>query len=178
MKRLLPWLVAALLFGLAVPVGLAGVDDGPWGFVLPVLAVAVAAPLFLVLHECGHLLAAVALRLRVTGVRMRPRSYVRVRPGLDGPALPVRFVAFYLAGPVVDLGLAAGLSRGAFAAGPALLGHCLLACALVGVLSGVGNLWPRRLPAGWHTDGSNAVSWAVHPAREMAALRAAEVVPR
>lgn len=178
-RRLLPWLVAALLLGLAVPVGLAGVDDGPWAFVLPILAVAVAAPVFLVLHEGGHLAAALALRLRVTGVRMRPRSYVRVGPDLAAPALPVRLVVFYLAGPVVDLALAAALSRAAFVAESDLLGRCLLVCALAGVLSGVGNLWPRRPPAGLHTDGSNAFRWAFRPGREMAALRAdAEVVPR
>jgi hypothetical protein len=179
-RRIAPWLIAIAFYGLLAPLGLADIDGGPLGWILPILtAVGCVLPL-IVAHECGHLLAALVLRLPVAGMRIRltETSFVRVRPSPSAPALPLRFVVLHLAGPLVNLGLAYGLVR--FATGDEvsdLARSCVLTVFLLSVVIGVANLLPHRDSSGMHSDGARIWSWIVHPSREREALRRAAPRP-
>ena len=66
-------------------------------------------------HEAGHLLAAVLVRLPVAAVRLRlfcEPSRVEVSVPARGRWLPVRMILFAAAGPVADLLVAAGAYLG------------------------------------------------------------------
>ena len=174
MRRFLPWFAAIGFYGLLAPLGLADIDHGPLGWVLPIVtAFACALPL-IVAHECGHLLAALVLRLPVAGMRIRfsETSFVRVRPSPSAPALPVRFVLLHLAGPLTNLALAVALFRYAsHGEMPDLARSCVLTVALLSAVMGIGNLLPHRDRSGLHSDGTRIWSWIVRPAQQRQALQ-------
>ncbi|GAB3330014.1 hypothetical protein RMN56_30300 [Micromonospora halotolerans] len=126
-----------------------------------------------VLHECGHLVAAKLLRLPVVAVRIAPftgwRSEVWVRPTPTATALPLRMVSFYLGGPIANLCTAAVLATAAAMASTAFTRVVLLGAALVGGLLGMVNVIPGISP---RSDGRNLLRWLLTPTVARAALRA------
>ncbi|MFI5897946.1 hypothetical protein ACIA5D_48480 [Actinoplanes sp. NPDC051513] len=174
MRRLAPLVIAIAFYGLLIPLGLADIDHGPPGWVLPIVtAIGCALPL-IVAHECGHLLAALALRLPVAGMRIRfsEASFVRVSPSPSAPALPVRFVLLHLAGPLTDAVLAIALFRYAsHGEMPDLARSCVLTVALLSAVMGIGNLLPHRDRSGLHSDGARIGAWIVRPGQQRQALR-------
>ncbi|WP_233583826.1 hypothetical protein [Micromonospora sp. CV4] len=127
-----------------------------------------------VLHECGHLVAAKLLRLPVVAVRIAPftgwRSEVSVRPAPSETALPVRMVLFYLGGPLTNLCTAAALGAATTLTSTPLTRLALLGAALFAALLGLANLIPATSP---HSDGRNLLRWLRAPTATGAALRAA-----
>ncbi|MET7969465.1 hypothetical protein [Micromonospora sp. NPDC005305] len=127
----------------------------------------------IVLHECGHLVAAKLLRLPVVAVRIAPftgrRSEVWVRPTPTATALPLRMVLFYLGGSMANLCAAAVLGAATTLPSTALTRVVLLGAALVGALLGVVNLVPGTSP---RSDGRNLLRWLSSPTATRAALRA------
>lgn len=127
-----------------------------------------------VLHECGHLVAAKLLRLPVVAVRIAPftgrRNEVVVRPAPSATALPLRMVLFYLAGPVANLCAAAGLAVAGASTSTPMTRLALLGAAVVAALLGVLNLVPWMSP---RSDGRNLLRWLSTPTATGAGLRAA-----
>lgn len=127
-----------------------------------------------VLHECGHLVAAKLLRLPVIAVRVAPftgwRNEVAVRPAPSATALPLRMVLFYLAGPTANLSAAAALAAAGASTGPPSTRLALLGAALVAALLGLVNLIPGTSP---RSDGRNLLRWLSAPTATRAGLRAA-----
>nr|WP_239543060.1 hypothetical protein [Micromonospora terminaliae] len=126
-----------------------------------------------VLHECGHLVAAKLLRLPVLAVRIAPftgrRSEVWVRPAPTATALPLRMVMFYLGGPMANLCAAAVLGAATAFTSTAVTRLALLGAALVGALLGLANLIPGTSP---RSDGRKLLRWLSAPTATRAALRA------
>jgi len=174
---MLRWLFVAVMFGFVAKLGSDDLGGGVWGFLLPAGAVLAAVFVLTALHEGGHLLAAVALRLKVLAVRVRftGRSFVRVGPSAAGRPLPPRMVLFLLAGPAVDVLMAVGLLRSAIHPMPALARDCVLASGLTAAVLGLGNLLPRSHREGGRSDGSRILDWTFHPARQRAKLAAGTV---
>src|SRR5690349_14073863 len=139
MWSMLRWLFVAVMFGFVAKLGSDDLGGGVWGSLLPAGAVLAAVFVLTALHEGGHLLAAVALRLKVLAVRVRftGRSFVRVGPSAAGRALPPRMVLFLLAGPAVDVLMAVGLLRSAIHPMPALARDCVLASGLTAAVLGL-----------------------------------------
>src|SRR3954454_23481948 len=97
-RTLLSWLLVAGVFAFLAKLGSDDLTGGVWGFLLPVATVLVAVFVLTALHEGGHLLAALALRLKVVAVRVRfgGRSFVQVGPSPAERALPLRMVLMHL----------------------------------------------------------------------------------
>lgn len=130
--------------------------------------------LHLVLHECGHLVAAKLLRLPVVAVRVAPfngwRNEVSVRPSPSMRALPLRMVLFYAGGPLANLCAATALVVVSTSTGTALTRLTLLGAAFVGALLGLTNLLlPGRSTC---SDGQNLLRWLRAPAAARDGLRA------
>ncbi|MCZ7424776.1 hypothetical protein O7607_03425 [Micromonospora sp. WMMA1949] len=129
--------------------------------------------LHLVLHECGHLVAAKLLRLPVVAVRVAPfngwRNEVSVRPSPSTMALPLRMVLFYAGGPLANLCAATALVVVSTSTGTALTRLTLLGAAFVGALLGLTNLLPGRSTC---SDGQNLLRWLRAPAAARDGLRA------
>ncbi|SCL53238.1 hypothetical protein [Micromonospora chersina] len=127
-----------------------------------------------VLHECGHLVAAKLLRLPIVAVRIAPftgrRNEVVVRPAPSATALPLRMVLFYLAGPVANMCAAAALAVAGASTSTPMTRLALLGAALVAALLGVLNLIPGTSP---RSDGRNLLRWLSAPTATRAGLRAA-----
>ncbi|MFG1659899.1 hypothetical protein ACGFIY_25520 [Micromonospora chersina] len=127
-----------------------------------------------VLHECGHLVAAKLLCLPVVAVRIAPfsgwRNEVAVRPAPSATALPLRMVLFYLGGPMANLCAATALAAAGASTGTPLTRLALLGAALVAALLGVLNLVPWTSP---RSDGRNLLRWLSAPTGSRAGLRAA-----
>ncbi|MEV4820508.1 hypothetical protein [Micromonospora sp. NPDC049274] len=157
--------VEAALFALLV-------TESPAGAVVAVGITCLSFWVHLVLHECGHLVAAKLLRLEVVAVRIAPftgwRNHVSIRPTPSATALPLRMVLFYLSGPVVNLCTATALGAAMASTSTAVTDVALLGAALLAALLGVANLVPSP-----HTDGRNLLGWLVTPTATVAALRAA-----
>ncbi|MET7372411.1 hypothetical protein [Micromonospora arida] len=158
-------LVEAALFALLVTESLAGA----------IVAAGITCLSFwahLVLHECGHLVAAKLLRLEVVAVRIAPftgwRNHVSVRPAPSSTALPLRMVLFYVSGPVVNLCTATVLVAATALTSTPFTRFALLSAALLAALLGLVNLVPSR-----HSDGRNLLPWLSAPTATSAALRAA-----
>ncbi|MFI6259212.1 hypothetical protein ACIBCL_24350 [Micromonospora zamorensis] len=158
-------LVEAVLFALLVTESLAGA----------IVAAGITCLSFwahLVLHECGHLVAAKLLRLEVVAVRIAPftgwRNHVSVRPAPSSTALPLRMVLFYLSGPVVNLCTATVLGAATALTSTPVTRFALLSAALLAALLGLANLVPSP-----HSDGRNLLPWLSAPTATSAALRAA-----
>lgn len=127
-----------------------------------------------VLHECGHVVAALALRVPVVAVRIVPftgwrRNEVEVVRSPSMPAVRTRMVLLAAAGPVTNLCTAAALVVAGNAAGPPTTRLALYGAAVSGALLGVVNLIPKLGP---RTDGTQILYWLVRPAEMRAALRA------
>ncbi|MFF5297429.1 hypothetical protein [Paractinoplanes globisporus] len=167
-RRLGSWVVVALFFTAVLKFVLDDLDSGYAGWLLPFATVLATVFVAIVLHETGHLLAALALRLKVVGVRIRytGQSFVRVKPDAALKWLPARFVLWHLAGPAVDFALAVGLFAAARSTDSPTALDCLLAAALTAFLLGVGNLWPHTTPAGMRSDGAQVLRWLLHPSRQ------------
>ncbi|MEU1246327.1 hypothetical protein [Micromonospora arida] len=158
-------LVEAALFALLVTESLAGA----------IVAAGITCLSFwahLVLHECGHFVAAKLLRLEVVAVRIAPftgwRNHVSVRPAPSSTALPLRMVLFYLSGPVVNLCTATVLVAATALTSTPFTRFALLSAALLAALLGLVNLVPSS-----HSDGRNLLTWLSAPTATSAALRAA-----
>lgn len=172
LRAVLSWLLVALVFGFLAKLGSDDLAGGVWGFLLPIATVLAAVFVLTALHEGGHLLAAVALRLRVVAVRVRfnGRSFVQVGPSAGERALPVRMVLLHLAGPAVDFAVAFGLFRYASHSMPALARDCVLAAGFTAAVLCLGNLLPRSHREGSRSDGARILDWLFHPARQRAQL--------
>ena len=179
-RVVLQWLFVALLFGFLAKIGSDDLDSGLWGYLLPVATVLAAVFALTALHEGGHLLAALALRLKVVAVQVRftGHSFVQVGPSPAGRALPVRFVLLHLAGPVVDFAVAFGLFRYASASLTPLLRGCVLAAGLTAAVLCLGNVLPHRGRTGVRSDGAQILQWVFHPERQRASLAAASAPSR
>jgi hypothetical protein len=133
--------------------------DGPAPFVTAPAAVTgyllIGGPL---VHEAGHLLAAVLLRLPVTAVRVRlirGTSQVEVDWSAARRWLPPRMVAVFAAGPLVESLVAAGAYRGfRLSEGPAAQA-ALLALAVAAGVTALWNLVPHRMGHALRSDGAN-----------------------
>ncbi|MFF4876374.1 hypothetical protein [Micromonospora sp. NPDC000668] len=149
------------------------VTESVTGAIAAVAFTCVSLWVHVVLHECGHLVAAKLLRLPVIAVRIAPftgwQSEVAVRPPSTATALPLRMVLFYLGGPMANLCTAAVLGAATALTSTALTRVALLGAALVAVLLGVVNLIPGISP---HSDGRNLLRWLLAPTASGAALRA------
>ncbi|WP_039907370.1 hypothetical protein [Micromonospora lupini] len=157
--------VEAALFALLV-------TESPAGAVVAVGITCLSFWVHLVLHECGHLVAAKLLRLEVVAVRIAPftgwRNHVSIRPAPSATALPLRMVLFYLSGPVVNLCTATMLGAATALTSITVTDVALFGAALLAALLGVVNLVPAV-----HSDGRNLLSWLMTPTATSAALRAA-----
>lgn len=158
-------LVEAALFALLVTESLAGA----------IVAAAITCLSFwahLVLHECGHFVAAKLLRLEVVAVHIAPfngwRNHVSVRPAPSSAALPLRMVLFYLSGPVVNLCTATALVAATALTSTPFTRFALFSAAFLAALLGLVNLVPSP-----HSDGRNLLTWLSAPTATSAALRAA-----
>jgi hypothetical protein len=142
-------------------------------------------------HELGHLLAAVALRLPVLGVRVGPlRSGLSQKlPGTFGHVqvdlsrvrrwLPGRMVLLALAGPLANLALtAAALVLVGSPDVPVGLRPVVMGTVLAGAILAVANLMPLATAKGVVSDGRQALSWLVHPSRERAGVHNAVDITR
>lgn len=141
-------------FGIAI-VGLAGL----FGY-----------PVHLVIHEAGHLLVALLVGLRVTGVRisLRRQSAVTVRPA--GPALAVRMAAFVLGGPLANIAAAALAWQVLRQPLPAPVRMAAALAGAIGLVVAVMNLLPIRLPGSTlDPDGLSLLRWVFRPRRTTAA---------
>jgi len=178
-RVVLRWLFVAVVFGFVAKLGSDDLDGGPWGYLLPVATVLVAVFVLTALHEGGHLLAALALRLKVVAVQVRVagHSFVQVGPSPDERALPPRFVLMHLAGPAVDFALAFGLFRYASASLPPVARGCVLAAGLTAAVLCLGNVVPHRGRAGVRSDGAQILRWVFQPASQRASLAAAAADP-
>lgn len=149
------------------------VTESVTGAVIAVGFTCVSFWVHVVLHECGHLVAAKLLRLPVIAVRIAPfsgwRSEVSVRPAPSATALPLRMVLFYLGGPMANLCTATVLGIATALPSTALTRVALLGAALSAVLLGVVNLIPGTSP---RSDGRNLLRWLMAPTATRAALRA------
>jgi hypothetical protein len=169
-RRLVVACILLVLEALAVALF---VTESVTGAIAAVGLTCVSLWLHVVLHECGHLVAAKLLRLPVIAVRIAPftgwRSEVWVRPAPTATALPVRMVVFYLGGAMANLCAAAVLGAAAAMTSTAFTRVALLGAALAGTLLGVVNLIPGTSP---RSDGRNLLRWLRAPAATRAALRA------
>jgi hypothetical protein len=157
--------------GVAVALVIAyGLDLG-WGGAIAVVAACLAVfPLHLVIHEVGHLVAALVTGLRVRSVRISlwRQSAVVVLPA--GPALPVRMVAFVLGGPSANIGAAALAWQLWRLPLPVPIRVAAAFAAGTGVLFGVVNLLPIRMPVSApDPDGLNLMGWLFRPRLSTAA---------
>jgi hypothetical protein len=150
------------------------IDEGLRGVEVTVGAVLVAGVAHLVIHEVGHLLAALVTGLRVTSVRITfwpgRQSMVVVRPDPSSVALPIRMMAFACGGPLANLGGAALTYRLASGSVPALARYALMVATLIGVTVGVVNLLPHRNPSGLPSDGLLALRWTLNSVQARADL--------
>ncbi len=167
------WLVAIVVVGGAAALGLPGGED--WLGVAAIIGMIMAAGVVhLVIHEGGHLLAALLTGLPVTRARITVRSgrqsMVMVRPEPSWPALAVRMVVFALGGPLANLGAAALTYQFAVGSFPVLVRYALGVTTLTGIAFGLVNLLPYRLPSGLRSDGLLALRWALHSAGARAEL--------
>jgi hypothetical protein len=144
-----------------------------------VAALLVAVPLNVVLHELGHLLAAFALALRPSALRVFGRTVWRrdgepvtrrpncvvVHPPRDARHLPLRMVCFALAGPAVNLLTAVALGLSVHRSASSALWHAAaVATAIHAAVLALANLWPAGGgPGGHRRDGRQAYLWARHP---------------
>ncbi|MFC0029969.1 hypothetical protein ACFFMM_10585 [Micromonospora chaiyaphumensis] len=165
--------VACILLVLEALVVALFVTESVTGAISAVVLTCVSVWVHVVLHECGHLVVAKLLRLRVIAVRIAPftgwRSEVWVRPTPMATVLPLRMVLFYLGGPMANLCAAMLLCAAAAVTSTALTRVVLLGAALVGALLGVVNLIPGISP---RSDGRNLLRWLSAPTATRAALRA------
>jgi Zn-dependent protease len=149
------------------------VTESVTGAIVAVGFTCVSLWVHVVLHECGHFVAAKLLRLPVVEVLIAPftgwRNEVRVRPTPSATALPLRMMLFYLSGPVANLCTAAALGTAAALTGTAVIRIALLGAAFVAALLGVVNLIPGTSP---RSDGRNLLRWLSAPEESRAALRA------
>ncbi|GAA0500435.1 hypothetical protein Ade02nite_27880 [Paractinoplanes deccanensis] len=159
------WAIVAPFFTLLVQLAIGDPDFTAAGFLPPVATVLACALVSVPLHEGGHLLAALLLRLEVTEVRIRyaAPAYVRVRAG----APRWRFVLFHLAGPAVNAGIAAALFHYATRPMPQLARECLAAAALTSAVLGLENLVPRTFD-GFRSDGAEVLRRLFRPAQARA----------
>ena len=132
-------------------------------------------------HESGHLLAAVLVRLPVTAVRLRlidGSSRVEFRVPASGRWLPVRIVAFTAAGPMADLLVAAGAYQGFRLAGGSAARAALLTVTVTAGVCGLHNLVPLRLGDGLRSDGASMLRWLLRPRAALLEVRRHPVVDR
>ncbi|WP_432971726.1 hypothetical protein [Dactylosporangium sp. CA-233914] len=165
------WPLALVIVGAAVAWGLRS-GKGPIGVEVTVAALMVAIVAHLIIHEGGHLLAALLTGLPVTRVRISLRSHsmvvVRLRP--SSAALAVRTVVFALGGPLANLGCAALTYQLASESMPVLARYALVVATVTGLATGLLNLLPFRLPSGLRSDGSNVLRWTLNPGKARAEL--------
>ncbi|MEV4620699.1 hypothetical protein AB0J74_18560 [Asanoa sp. NPDC049573] len=165
---------AALLLVLEAVTFALFVTESLWGAVAAVGLTCGSLWVHLVLHECGHLVAAKLLRLPVVAVRIAPftgwRNEVVVRLPLSAPSLKLRMVLFYLGGPLANLCGALVLFAATELTSSALARLALLGAAGMAALLGVANLVPGSSP---RSDGRNLLRWLRTPTATVAALRAA-----
>ena len=150
---------------------------GP-AFILVFCAVAISVWLAaIVLHEVGHLVAALVMVLPVQSVRLLPGrrrsgkpAQVRVAPNPAAAALPIRMAVMALGGPGGNLGIAALFRQLADRPGIGAEQHGLLLLPVItGLGIGAGNLIPLR-SRGHRSDGMQAFAWLTRPTRNREAL--------
>lgn len=144
----------------------------------PVLLIAPIAVLVVVVHELGHVLAALAVGARVLGMGVWPLWIARRRRGvrlhwgmsMRGTAglalaipsfqrdLPCQMIAFAAGGPLANL-VAAALAFAWWFAGPAspIVAASAFAFAVLSLATGIGNLLPFRAPHS--SDGATILAW-------------------
>lgn len=142
-------------------------------------------------HEVGHLVVAMALRMPVLGVRVGPFStgLQRRSPQSHGHVLvdlarvlrwrPLRMSLMLLAGPAANLVVAGVVA--AIAADPGRstdVRAVAVGVALAGAHVGIGNLLPRVTSGGTSNDGWKLVRWVTRPAVEQARVQLAIDVAR
>ncbi|MFG3603074.1 hypothetical protein [Micromonospora chersina] len=166
--------VASVLLALEALAFALVVTESVTGAIVAVGVTCLSVWVHVVLHECGHLVAAKLLRLPVVAVRIAPftgwRNEVAVRPVPSATALPLRMVLFYLGGPVANLCAAGVLAVAGASTSTPLTRLALLGAAVVAALLGVLNLIPGTSP---RSDGRNLLRWLSAPTATRAGLRAA-----
>ncbi|GAA1042276.1 hypothetical protein GCM10009557_67890 [Virgisporangium ochraceum] len=125
----------------------------------------------IVLHEFGHLGAALLMRVPVVAVRIMPftgwRNEVLVRPSPSASALRARMVVVYLGGALANLATAVGVAS-VVNRFPLVIQLVLVEAFLVAVLLGVLNLM-----SGATHDGTLLWLWLAMPAEVREWLREA-----
>jgi hypothetical protein len=148
-----------------------------WLFWGSLIALPCGTAVHLVVHELGHLLAAVAMRLPVVGfrvwwLRLGFRSqplvgsggHVRVDLARVRRRVPARMCVLALAGPAANLVAAA--ATGAIVADtsvPAGVRAAAVGASVAGITMAAMNLLPRRPTTQLETDGLRALRWAFRP---------------
>lgn len=151
------------------------------------------APIHLILHELGHLAAAILMRLPLTAVAVfaAPRTktrtiggvnvrvglwgrqcHVAVAPSPDEPRIRLRMTIMILAGPGINLLAGVGCYVAAVSVPPGYARAGLLAFGFSGALAGVVNLFPARISAteAGVSDGLLVMRWFAQPEGQRTAL--------
>ena len=123
-----------------------------------------------ILHELGHLVAALLVGLPVVHVSLLPSrgelAHVRFVMQPTRPLLPVKAIFTLLAGPLVNLVVAAEALHLADLPGRSPLWHgALLVVAVMQAGVGIGNLIPMGRVRGMRSDGTQVALWIFQPSR-------------
>jgi hypothetical protein len=114
------------------------------------------------IHEGAHALVAVAMGLRVTGVRIAIKS-PRTLVVPAGRVLPARMAAMLIAGPMANAGCAVALWWPTAQPQPRPVGVILSLAAVIPAAMAIRSLIPARSKAFRPTDGYLLLRWIFRP---------------
>jgi hypothetical protein len=140
--------------------------------------------LHVVIHELGHLFAALTLRLRVLGFRVWRMQFGAPGPRLGGTgghvvvdarrgqaAVPARMVIFTAAGPLANVATAATTAMVAMTESVSLEVRLVaVGLTVAGFVAAIVNLVPHRLSSTTANDGLMLLRWIFRPGAEVARI--------